>query len=66
MKKMTVLKKDSHSINQLYRALTGEKKVLLESYDNNTSKGRFSIIARNPLHELKVYQKNFYFDGVKV
>lgn len=65
MKKMTVLKKDSHSINQFYRALTGEKKVLLESYDNNTSKGRFSIIARNPLHELKVYQKNFYFDGVK-
>ncbi|MGX7418719.1 anthranilate synthase component I [Carnobacterium gallinarum] len=65
MRKIQKINVNTLSINHLYRYLSGEKKVLLESYDNSSGTGRFSIIARNPIHELKVFQQDLYLDGIK-
>ncbi|EUJ45004.1 anthranilate synthase component I [Paenilisteria rocourtiae] len=48
-----------------YERLDGENKALLEGAARDADAGRYSIIAMDPVHEIKVHGQQFVFDGVE-
>lgn len=37
---------------------------MLEGAAKDAEAGRYSIVAINPVHEIKVYQHDYYIDGI--
>lgn len=48
-----------------YERLDGKNKALLEGAARDADAGRYSIIAMDPVHEIKVYGQRFVLDGVE-
>ncbi len=66
MNKMRKCKKiDADTLTAIlaFQRLKGRGKSLLEGAAKDADAGRYSIIAVNPVHEIKVYENDYYLDG---
>lgn len=64
MKKVIKIKDLTLNPLSIFQKIEGVKKCLLESTSRNESKNHFSVIAFNPVRELR-YQAGIFFDGEK-
>ncbi|MBF2358420.1 anthranilate synthase component I [Listeria welshimeri] len=63
MRKMKRMDADTLTAILAFQRLSGTGKSLLEGAAKDADAGRYSIIAINPVHEIKVYQNDYYIDG---
>ncbi|EAW0572014.1 anthranilate synthase component I, partial [Listeria monocytogenes] len=63
MRKMKKMDADTLTAILAFQRLSGTGKSLLEGAAKDAEAGRYSIIAINPVHEIKVYQHDYYIDG---
>lgn len=63
MRKMKRMDADTLTAILAFQRLSGTGKSLLEGAAKDAEAGRYSIIAINPVHEIKVYQHEYYIDG---
>lgn len=63
MRKFKKMDADTLTAILAFQRLEGQGKSLLEGAAKDADAGRYSIIAVNPVHEIKVYQNDYYLDG---
>ncbi|WP_163653452.1 anthranilate synthase component I [Listeria sp. PSOL-1] len=63
MRKIKKLAADTLTMMLIYQRISGTYKSLLEGTEQNTETGRYSILAYNPVHEIKVFGTNYIIDG---
>ncbi|PZF89041.1 anthranilate synthase component I [Listeria ivanovii] len=63
MRKFKKMDADTLTAILAFQRLEGQGKSLLEGAAKDVDAGRYSIIAVNPVHEIKVYQNDYYLDG---
>lgn len=63
MRKSKKMDADTLTAILAFLRLEGQGKSLLEGAAKDADAGRYSIIALNPVHEIKVYQNDYYLDG---
>ncbi|EDG4115177.1 anthranilate synthase component I [Listeria monocytogenes] len=64
MRKTKKIDADTLTAILAFQRLSGTGKSLLEGAAKDAEAGRYSIIAINPVHEIKVYQHDYYIDGI--